>query len=274
MRLLIRLRARADARYNTAYHRGLAGRIWRALDEPEFSKLHDSEEPSGLSFSNPYPFGPITEGDQLNVLVASPNDDILRSIGANLIENREFNIKEMPLTVEEITGVHTDVGEPGTQGVLECATGLVVRIPPWRFEEYSIDAPSDAPEFWKPEHSLRPLKHQLQNNLDRKHGLFCPEYLPGPSDVDEGLFDEYELIKTYSLPVTVTEGVEETYILSKFRFGYTVRDDDHRRHLNLSLDTGLAERNSLGFGFVNIREDERVPPGASPVTNKPGGQSQ
>ncbi|WP_330631350.1 CRISPR-associated endoribonuclease Cas6 [Halocatena halophila] len=271
MRLLISLRARADARYNTAYHRGLAGRVWRALEDPAFSELHDSGEPSGIAFSNPFPFGPITEGDELNVLVASPDDDILRAIGANLIEDREFNIKEMQFTVEEITGVHTDVGEPGTQGVLESATGLVVRIPPWRFDDYDIDAPPNSAEFWKPEHTLEPLKHQLENNLDRKHGLFCPEHLPGPSDVDGELFDEYELIKTYPLPVTVTEGVEETYILSKFRFGYTVRDDDHRRHLNLALDAGLAERNSLGFGFVNVRKDELIPPGETAPTAR--GQS-
>jgi CRISPR-associated endoribonuclease Cas6 len=43
-------------------------------------------------------------------------------------------------------------------------------------------------------------------------------------------------------------------VLSKWRFDYTVRDDHHRRHLNLALDTGIGERNSLGFGFVNITE--------------------
>lgn len=264
MRLLIRLRARADAAYPTNYHRGLSGRIWRALEDSEFNDLHDSSEPPGLSFSNLFPFGSISEGDQRNVLVAAADDDVLRTIGANLIENREFNIKELPFTVEEVTGVEPDVGEPGTKGVLETATGLVIRIPARKFDEYGIDAPGDAPEFWKPKHSLRPLKVQLENNLDRKHGLFCADYLPGPSETDGDLFDEYELIKTYALPVTVTDGVEETYILSKFRFGYTVRDDDHRRHLNLALDVGLGERNSLGFGFVNIREDEVEKPKAQP----------
>lgn len=261
MRLLIRLRACADATYPTNYHRGLAGRIWRALEDEQFDDLHDSDEPTGLSFSNLFPFGSISEDDRRNVLVAATDDDVLGAIATNLIEDREFNVKEVPLTVEEVTGVTPDVGEPGTKGVLETATGLVVRIPAHRFDEYGINAPSDAPEFWKPEHSLRPLKIQLTNNLDRKHGHFCPEYLPGPSDVEGELFDEYELIKTYALPVAVTEGIEETYILSKFRFGYRVRDDDHRRHLNLALDTGLGERNSLGFGFVNVREDERIRPG-------------
>jgi CRISPR-associated endoribonuclease Cas6 len=62
------------------------------------------------------------------------------------------------------------------------------------------------------------------------------------------------LIKTYALPVTVTEGVERQLVLSKWRLGYKVRDDHHRRHLNLALDAGIGGRNGLGFGFVNITE--------------------
>ena len=77
----------------------------------------------------------------------------------------------------------------------------------------------------------------------------------GPSDVDEELFDGYELLKTYALPVTVTEGEEMTYVVSKWRFSYTVRSDHHRRHLNLALDCGVGERNGLGFGFVNLEEE-------------------
>jgi CRISPR-associated endoribonuclease Cas6 len=52
-----------------------------------------------------------------------------------------------------------------------------------------------------------------------------------------------------------------TYVLSKWEFSYTVRDDHHRRHLNLALDCGLGERNSLGLGFVNLNEDSIVRPG-------------
>ena len=50
-----------------------------------------------------------------------------------------------------------------------------------------------------------------------------------------------------------------TYVLSKWKFEYTVRDDHHRRHLNLALDCGLGERNSLGLGFVNLDEDSIIP---------------
>jgi len=59
------LRAEASARYQTAYHRGLSGRIWGALEGTPFDARHNSGEPSGLSFSNPFPFGEIEEGDEL-----------------------------------------------------------------------------------------------------------------------------------------------------------------------------------------------------------------
>jgi CRISPR-associated endoribonuclease Cas6 len=73
---------------------------------------------------------------------------------------------------------------------------------------------------------------------------------------DGELFESYELIKTFALPVTVTEGEELTYVVSKWKLGYRVRDDHHRRHLNLALDCGIGERNSLGFGFVNIQNHD------------------
>lgn len=257
MRLLIRLRADADATYQTAYHHKLRGRLWRALEGTEFDDRHGQNRPIGLCFSNPFPPGPISEGDRRTVLVATTDRDLLDAIASDLTQDREFNIGEMPFTIDEVTGIAPDVGEPGTRGVLESGTGVVVRIPPWRFDDYGIDVDSTEAEFWKPEHSMEPFVTQVGNNIDKKHGLFCPDDLPGPSDVDGDLFDSFELIKTYPLPVTVTEGERRTFILSKWRLGYEVRDDHHRRHLNLALDAGIGERNALGFGFVNVRDKQQ-----------------
>lgn len=197
----------------------------------------------------------MEEGDKRTLLIASREEELLANVAADLKEDRELNIGEMPFHVEGVSAVWPDVGEPGTRGTIESGTGVLVRIPPWRFDEYGIDVDHDEAEFWLPEHSMEPFRNQLENNLDQKHDLFCAEYLPGPSAVDGDLFEGYELIKTFAIPVTVTEGIEETWVLSKWRFDYTVRDDDHRRHLNLALDVGIGERNSLGFGFVNLTED-------------------
>lgn len=257
MRLLIKLRAEADAAYQNAWHHKLRGRVWQGIDGSKYDELHDADRPIGLTFSNIFPWGDIEEGDRRHVMVSAADPDILGPIAEDLVENRDFNVGEMAFSVEEITGLHPDVGEPGTRGTIESGTGVLVRIPPWRTDDYGIDHEGDEALYWRPEHTLEPFKTQLENNLDQKHSYCCPEHLPGPSDRDGELFDEYELIKTFAVPVEVTQGVELTYVLSKWRFGYRVRDDHHRRHLNLALDAGIGERNALGLGFLNIQEGSK-----------------
>jgi CRISPR-associated endoribonuclease Cas6 len=241
-----------DAAYDNTYHHNLRGRIWQALEGTRFDERHDAERPLGVSFSNPFPPREMHAGDERTLLVAAAEEDLLRYVAEDLIADRELNIGEMPFRVTEMMSLDPDVGEPGTTGQIETGTGVLVRIPTHRFDEYGIDIDSDHPAYWRPEYTMKPFKRQIENNLDRKHDYFAPEPRPGPSDVDGDLFDSYELLKTFAIPVTVTQGQELTYVLSKWTFGYRVRDDDHRRHLNLALDTGLGERNALGFGFCNL----------------------
>jgi CRISPR-associated endoribonuclease Cas6 len=47
MRLMIDLRARADAAYQTRYHDKLRGRLWRAFRGTEFDEEHGEGEPLG-----------------------------------------------------------------------------------------------------------------------------------------------------------------------------------------------------------------------------------
>jgi len=257
MRILTRLSARADTAYDNTYHHKLRGRLWKALEDTEYGKSHDENRPKGFTYSNPFPPGDMEEGDERTLLVASPHEELLAHVAADFEDDPELNVGEMPFQIDDVSALAPDVGEPGTSGTLETGTGVLVRIPPWRFEDYDLDVNHDEAEFWRPEHTMEPFRNQIEANLDKKHGLFCRDYLPGPSEVDGDLFDGYDLIKTFALPVTPTTGVTETWVLSKWRFDYTVRDDDHRRHLNLTLDTGIGERNSLGFGFVNVVDRTR-----------------
>lgn len=267
MRLLARLRVRADAAYDNAYHHKLRGRLWRALEGTEFEEHHDGNDPPGFTYSNPFPPGDMEEGDERTLLVASPHEELLTHVARDLRTEPELNVGEMPYHVEDLSALAPDVGEPGSSGVIETGTGVVVRIPPWRREEYGIEGDyGDNATFWRPEMTMEPFRNQLEANLDKKHSQFAPDHLPGPSDQDGELFDSYELIKTFALPVTVTEGEELTYVVSKWRLGYRVRDDHHRRHLNLALDCGIGERNSLGFGFVNITD--RTRPGESELEDQ------
>lgn len=252
---MVDLHAQADARYQQSYHNKLRGRLWRALQGTRFEEEHDDGELLGLAMSNVFPWGEITEGDERTLLVASPREELLAAIAEDLQTNPEFNIGEMPFEVTGLSPLEVDVGEPGTRGVIETATGVVVRLYERHREEYDIDGEhGNSPTYWRPEHTIEPFRDAVVENLQRKHERFAPEYVPGPTNIDEDLFEGYDLLKTYALPTTVTEGVELELVLSKWRLDYRVRDNTHRRHLNLALDTGIGGRNGLGFGFVNVVE--------------------
>lgn len=274
MRLMARLRARADTAYDNQYHHKLRGRIWRALEGTEFDEKHDSAEPIGLCYSNPFPPYDMEEGDTRTLIISATDRDLLGAIAADLDEHPELNIGEMPFEVNDLSLFAPDVGEPGTRGVLETGTGVLVRLQPPRCEEFGIRTDGENPTFWRPEHTLAPFQARIEEALDKKHRFLCPDDLPGPTTRENDLFDRYELIKTFSLPVTVTKGVEMTYILSKWRLGYEIQDDHHRRHLNLALDTGIGDRNPLGLGFLNLDQDSvETPAQRAGVASTDGGRT-
>lgn len=262
MRIMIKIHARADAAYDHKYHHKLRGRIWRALRGTPYDERHDSDEFPGFSYSNPFPPRDMQEGDERTLLVASPDEQLLAHIAANLLDDRELNIGDMPFRIADVRPLDPDVGPPGTSGVLETGTGVLVDLTPARREEYGIAAldrehadGDDVHVYWRPKHTTAPFFDAITANLERKHDAFGPAEQPGPADVDAPLFDGFELIKKFALPVKVTTTQELTLILSKWRFEYTVRDQDHRRHLNLALDCGIGSRNALGLGFVNCHTD-------------------
>lgn len=272
MRILIRMRARADTTYDNAYHHNLRGRIGRALETTEFDELHSTSGQTRLVYSNPFPPYPADEGDERMVLIASPYEEVLAVIAADLLEKPEWNIGEMPFEVTGISDVYPDVGEPGTAGTLDTASGVCIRLNDEQCSEYGIEPHSSGKTYWRPEHSLGVFEEQIEQNLAYKHELHYPEYLPGPEETEGSLFERFEMTKDYWLPVTVTRGTEITMYVTKWHLNYRVRDEHHRRHLNLALDCGIGERNELGFGFVNkLVEDNDEQAAPEPMLAGGGG---
>jgi CRISPR-associated endoribonuclease Cas6 len=234
------------------------------LEDTRFDEEHDTGDTLGLTYSNIFPWGRLQENETYQVLFASPREELLSALARDFRTNSEFNVGEMPFHVDDLNALEVDVGEPGSRGTIETATGVFVRLYDYHRDEYGIDDPdatNGAPTYWQPEHTVEPLRDAIQENLQTKHDRFAPDYVPGPNEVDADLFEGYDLVKTYSLPVTVTSGTEITAVVSKWRFEYAVRNDTHRKHLNLALDTGIGGRNGLGFGFVNVVE--KTTPGDS-----------
>ncbi|RLM84097.1 CRISPR-associated protein Cas6, partial [Haloarcula sp. Atlit-7R] len=99
MRVMTHLSARADAAYQNDYHHKLRGRLWEALDDTKYDQRHDDGEPPGFVYSNPFPPHDMEAGDDRKLLVASPEEELLAHVAADLLEEPELNIGEMPFRV-------------------------------------------------------------------------------------------------------------------------------------------------------------------------------
>lgn len=258
MRLLITLTANQNASYTTDFHHKQRGRIGKAFTDTKYEEAHGTPEPNPMCMSNIYPWQSIVEGNEYNLIVASLDEGLLATLAEHLIDNPEFNVGDMSFTVTDLTEVNVDVGEPGTRGVLETATGVLVRIPRRDFDKYPINTDTNR-DFvcWEPSFTLRPFIEHVSNNADWKHNHFYPE-LPGAEAFESPLFQEYNFIKDYWVNLEVTTGVTVPYKVSKWQFVYEVENDHHRRHLNLLLDVGVGERNGMGLGFLNPRTIEET----------------
>lgn len=250
MRVMLDIMAEMAATYDTEYHGRLRARLHDALRETPHD-VHGAETP-GFCFSNPFPWGDLNEGDERNLLIASAREEQLAHITADLLENPEIHAGSMPFRVTDARALDPDVGPPGTEAVLETATGVYAVTPPRYLEDPDEH---DYETFWRPEHGMEAFFEHIETQLQRNHDRFMPDNDPGPKEVDFPLFESYEMIKKYWLDVQFTGGTEWSVLLTKWRFPYRVRDDHHRRHLNLALDVGLGRRTPLGFGFLNRQPD-------------------
>lgn len=252
MRLIVRLDAQRNIVYDPEYHHKLRGVLWRYLTDTPFESLHGTDDAIPFTFSNPFPVGDAEEGDRKCVLVASHHDALIEALDQQIEAGSEFNIGELPFTIADTSTFTVDVGDPGTTGTFTTASGVYVPLKRDRWSEFGIDPDYDAEEIgWVPEYSLGLFRQRIRENLSWKHDTLFRDYLDSPEDKGATIFDDWNRQKVYSVDIPVTTDYEWTFVVSKWKLGYRVRNDDHRRWLNLTLDTGLGSRNTLGFGFIN-----------------------
>lgn len=268
MRIELALDAVAEAAYDTSFHHKLRGRIWRGLEEnEEYTAVHDGNHGAGFAFSNVFPWGQIRGDDRRYLRIASPRRELLDDLIRHFGRDRSFDIGQMRFEIADITGHAPDVGETGSTGTLETATGVFCALDRRAATEHGLDTSkieagdTETKLFWRPEHGMEPLEATIRRSLQRTHERYGDDYYDGPQEVEEPLFERIEPIKeevTYSIPFQPATAVNRTVVLSKWRFGYRVRDETHRYHLNLALDSGVGQRREHGFGFLNLTE--KTPP--------------
>jgi len=251
MRLLFKLRPVKNCEYDLKYFHKLQGFIYNLLKETEYGILHDKAGYKFFCFSNIFPIGDMKVGDVRNLIISSPDRIFIKFLKDKLSEfigtNKPLNIGEMQFELESISAIRTRLRRNYR---LISATPIVIRIPEKNYEKYNIPKRFRKRRYvyWRPEYSFEAFVKQLEENLLKKHNEFYKENFE-----IERIFEMYKLIKGPVINHAIINGKEQIFVGSLWEFIFSYLSKEQKKILEFGIDCGFGERNSLGFGFINVK---------------------
>jgi CRISPR-associated endoribonuclease Cas6 len=249
VRLLIRLKSLKDCSYNLKYFHKLQGFIFGALRDTEYSILHDKKGYKFFCFSNIFPVGDMKSEDERNLLISSPDKLFIRFLEDRLSEladtDSPLNIGELQFKVINVSLIKPMLRKPFR---LISATPIIIRIPERNYEKYGIPKNFRKKRYvyWRPQYSFEAFVKQLEENLIKKYN----EFYKTNFEV-ERIFEMFKFIKPIVNHVII-DGREQILVGSIWEFMFSYLSKEQRKILEFGIDCGFGERNSLGFGFMNV----------------------
>lgn len=251
MRLLLNLKCiDSTQRQETDNHYQSQSFIYSLLENSrQFSNLHNKRGYKFFCFSNIFAPAGIKDNDtdKRYVLISSPSKDFIKHIEEMLTRRKEskdpIKIGNMQLMINDMRTLETELRLPFT---LITGTPIVMRISRERYQKYEIETkcPYDY-VYWKKEYPLEMFTQQLEENLRAKYTEFTDnELLYGP------IIRKLVFRKQISTRIYLHD-TEQIVIGSLREFSFDV--DSNTDLLQFGLDCGLGERNSMGFGFMNVK---------------------
>ncbi len=245
-RILLKLKSEKDYSYNKSYYHKLQGFIYSMLKDGRYNELHNKKGYKFFCYSNIFPIENNKQGSVKNLLISSPNENFISAVKESLEktkrEDKLINIGEMSFKIENILALNLTL-KRGCK--LIAATPIVIRIPSYTYDAYGIKSDKKY-TYWRKEHSFNAFVKQLNDNIIKKYNYFHN------TDIKEiFLFEQFVFKKTIVNHVVI-DGKEQKFIGSIWEFIFTHLEPEQRKVLEFGLDAGFGERNSFGFGFVNV----------------------
>jgi CRISPR-associated endoribonuclease Cas6 len=249
MRVLIKLEAMKDCEYDLKYFHKLQGFFYKLLIGTKFENLHDKKGYKFFCFSNIFPIGNFKEGDERNLILSSPSKTFIFTIIEKLKElvkfDKTINIGEMQFKIKNFSPLNIKINKNLR---IISATPIIIRIPERNYEKYNIPEKFRKKRYvyWRPEYSFEAFVKQLEENLIKKYNEFY-----GTKLEIERIFEIFKFKKS-TVNHIIINGEEQKLIGSIWEFYFSYLDKKQKEILKFGIDCGFGERNSLGFGFINL----------------------
>ncbi|MEM3411655.1 MAG: CRISPR-associated endoribonuclease Cas6 [archaeon] len=249
MRIFLELEAEKDFVYDSKYYHKVQGFIYNLIKETELNPLHDKKSYKFFCFSNIFPIGDIKKGDLRKLIISSPNESFISILEKKIRELQEkgekINFGESLFKIKKISVLKVKIPKKAT---LISATPIIIRIPERNYEKYGIDGKIRKKRYlyWRPEYPFDAFVKQLEENLFKKYNEFY-----GTKIEEFPIFEQFEFKKSVVSHIVIN-GKEYKLVGSVWEFMFSFLGEKEKEILEFGVDCGFGERNSFGFGFMNI----------------------
>jgi CRISPR-associated endoribonuclease Cas6 len=248
-----------DTYQEMQYHTHAQGFIYNLLHGSKYEHIHDTTGSKFFSFSNIFPHADLRQGDVRTFIISSPDDEFVGYLLDKLLlyTRREttVNIGHMKFKINHLKKIHTRIPESDIH--LITGTPIVIRIDKERYKKYGYESVYDNFTYWRNEQPIDIFIEQLQIKLlskyARYHNKTFREYHEFLAKYKKAkIFDIFKFKKQISTRLPINK-FEQVVIGSIWEFIFNrVNHDSNKDIIQFALDSGLGERNSLGFGFMNL----------------------
>jgi len=254
LRLLLKLRAEADQKDVSLDYNKLQGFVYRLLQESGYPGIHEKEGYKYFCFSNIFPFGDMKTGDIRNFIIASPNRTLIEEIARHLA-----TVKDNPIHIGDCTfslygSSSFNLTIPPAPLRIASATPIIIRIPEYNYDLYNLPPDERKPRYvyWRPAISFDAFVKQLSENLVKKYNKYY-----GTEIEVTNLFEQFFFRKSVHTRLII-DGKSYGVAASMWEFSWNYLSPTQKQVIEFGLDAGFGERNTFGFGFVNIIKPQKT----------------
>ena len=232
MRVIIKLNPEKFMPMYKVNNHTLQGGIYYLLEDTEFADLHKNPGFKFFTYSNVFPIDDFYPGKEKTFIISSPNDKLIKEIYRRAREMNYFYLSDTALSIKEVKTLNIR------------ATGSYITGTPVVIQADSKE--SKYISFQKGD-SVREFITRLKENALKKYNAFYNDELT----MDFEIFDLLQFRKEVAVMVK-KDGDSFVIIGSLWSLLQKKIPKGYGKFYQFLLDCGLGEKNSLGFGFLNV----------------------
>ena len=247
MRLVLKLKSNKNVlqikENNSKFHTGMHGWIYGKLKNTDFSEIYFEKEFKPFCFSNLFPIkkSTISEGEIYNVIISSPNEMFMVALLSQINIDDIINLGEFSFKLDSYKILPKLNIE--NNSIIESETIVNLTLHDNNKTKYVTYLSN--PEIFE---------GSLSKNLIRKYNQFGGEKIEEDFNLLKNIVVT-EVGNKKAIKINFVKNSDNWFNIIGLRYKFEIGeiDETQKKILELCYDLGFGERNTFGFGFMNLK---------------------